>query len=81
MNLIYGWLILCFFVTFVFCGVIDETRQGSLVRSERDLEENGQDCILESEDVPENTLLSIDENFSVGKKIRNSKQKRCPKNK
>lgn len=76
MAFIHGWLIFACFVTFVFCGVIDQIGENGIVKNEENLQDNVNDCALEG---GENTLLGIHETFPTAEQVLGSvKQKRCP---
>lgn len=77
--MIRGWLSLTCLVTVVLCGVIEQAKEDRVVRHVA-LEETLDDCVLEGDDVPENTLLDVNETFKNGRrKFGSAKRKRCPR--
>lgn len=74
MKLSHGSIIFTCLFSFVFCGVIDDSRTERDARDVVNLNENGEDCILGYEG-PEAALLNIHDGFSNGGK----KTKRCPR--
>lgn len=67
-------------MTVVLCGIIDQTKEDRLPRNVANLGETDEDCVLEADEVPENTLLDVHETFQNGwKKLGSAKRKRCPR--
>lgn len=80
MTIIRRWINLLYLVTVVLCGVIEQAKEDRFVRSAGHLEEAVEDCLVDGEEVPENTLLEVHETFQNGwKKLGSAKRKRCPR--
>lgn len=78
MRLIYGWAIFAWFVTFVFCELIDEAAKDTDTNNEENLEDFAEDCELEDEDLTQIKLSSTHEKFlNEGQELGNMRKKKC----